>query len=280
MTIRSTRAPRPQNVLDVLRTEQIAPHLVRVVAGGPGFAEFTPSEFSDPYVKIFFAKPHLELVPPYDMLELRAKLAPDDLPVTRTYTVRSFDHEAGELSIDFVVHGDQGLAGPWAAAAKPGDQLVFAGPGGGFKPDPAADWYLLAGDESAIPAIASSLEAMPTDAVGTVFLEIYGPEDEIALAAPAGVEIVWLHRGDTPAGTSTILVDAVAALDWRDGRVQVFVHGERESMKAMRDQLFTVRGLERYQVSLSGYWAYGRSEDKFQAEKREPIGQILLEAQK
>jgi len=277
VTIRSTRAPRPQNVLDVLRTEQIAPHLVRVIAGGPGFADFAPNEFSDPYVKIYFAKESLGLEPPYDLLELRGKLDPDDLPVTRTYTVRSVDLEARELSIDFVVHGDEGLAGPWAAKAQPGDKLVFAGPGGGFKPDPEADWYLFAGDESALPAIASSLEALPADAVGTAFLEVYSSADEIALAAPAGVEVIWLHRGTARAGTSTVLVDRVSLLPWREGRVQVFAHGERESMKAMRDELFTTRGLERWQVSLSGYWAYGRSEDRFQAEKREPIGQILLE---
>ncbi|WP_457824606.1 SIP domain-containing protein, partial [Staphylococcus aureus] len=52
-------------------------------------------------------------------------------------------------------------------------------------------------------------------------------------------------------------------------------HGEREAMKALRDVFFRVWGLDRAQVSLSGYWAYGRTEDRFQAEKREPIGQIL-----
>jgi len=278
VSIRSTRAPRPQTVLEVLRTEQLSPHLVRIIAGGPGFAAFQPNDFSDPYIKIFFAKPELGLVPPYDLLELRTRLAPNDLPVTRTYTVRSVDPVEGSISVDFVVHGDEGLAGPWAARAQPGDALVFGGPGGGFKPDPAADWYLLAGDESALPAIASSLEAMPADAAGIALIEVSGRDDELALEAPAGIEIRWLHRGSVVAGESTILADSVAALDWRDGRVQVFAHGERESMKALRDVFFTVRGLERYQVSLSGYWAYGRSEDRFQAEKREPIGQILLEA--
>jgi len=278
VSIRSTRAPRPQTVLEVLRTEQLSPHLVRVIAGGLGFAAFQPNDFSDPYIKIYFAKPELGLVPPYDLLELRTRLAPDDLPVTRTYTVRSVDPVEGSIAVDFVVHGDEGLAGPWAAHAQPGDALVFGGPGGGFKPDPAADWYLLAGDESALPAIASSLEAMPADAAGTALIEVAGPDDELALTAPAGIDIRWLHRGHIVAGESTILADSIAALDWRDGRVQVFAHGERESMKALRDVFFTVRGLERYQVSLSGYWAYGRSEDRFQAEKREPIGQILLEA--
>ena len=67
----------------------------------------------------------------------------------------------------------------------------------------------------------------------------------------------------------------MGALEWPAGRVQVFAHGERESMKAMREELFGHRGLERAQVSLSGYWALGRTEDRFQAEKREPIGVVL-----
>lgn len=93
---------------------------------------------------------------------------------------------------------------------------------------------------------------------------------------PAGVEIVWLHRGDdVPAGTSRVLVEAVAAWTLPEGRGQVFAHGEREAMKALREVFFRAWGLERAQVSLSGYWAYGRTEDRFQAEKREPIGKIL-----
>ena len=85
----------------------------------------------------------------------------------------------------------------------------------------------------------------------------------------------WLHRGDAGHQSTRVLAEAVAGLDWLDGRVQVFAHGERESMKALRDELFGRRGLERAQVSLSGYWALGRTEDRFQAEKREPVGQIL-----
>ncbi len=106
-------------------------------------------------------------------------------------------------------------------------------------------------------------------------LEVQDASEEIALRHPGGVDVRWLHRG-TPSEASTgLLAATVAALDWPEGRVQVFAHGERESMKAMREELFVHRGLDRAQVSLSGYWALGRTEDRFQAEKREPIGQIL-----
>jgi NADPH-dependent ferric siderophore reductase len=273
-TAQAPRRTRPQTVLEVLETSWLAPHMVRVVAGGPGFAELTTNASTDKYVKIFFAKPELGLEPPYDVAALRETLAPEDLPVTRTYTVRHVDEAAQSLTIDFVVHGDEGIAGPWAASARPGDRLVVRGPGGMYAPDPTADWHLLVGDDSALPAIAAALEAMPRDAVGSALVEVAGEADVQPLDAPAGVEVTWLFRGDAPAGTTTLLPDAVHALPWRDGRVQVFAHGEREAMKALR-RVFAARGVPREDLSLSGYWAYGRAEDRFQAEKREPIGQIF-----
>ena len=273
-TAQAPRRARPQTVLEVLETSWVGPHMVRVVAGGPGFAAFTTNEHTDKYVKIFFAKPELGLEPPYDVQALRETLAPEDLPVTRTYTVRWVDAEAQRLAIDFVVHGDEGLAGPWAASVRPGERIVFAGPGGGYAPDPSADLHVLVGDDSALPAIAAALEAMPRDAVGHALVEVATDADVQPVDAPAGVEVTWLLRGDTPAGEASLLADAVTALDWPDGRVQVFAHGEREAMKALR-RVFAKRGVPRADLSLSGYWAHGRTEDRFQAEKREPIGQIF-----
>ncbi|WP_435737229.1 siderophore-interacting protein [Cellulosimicrobium sp. PMB13] len=277
MSTTPTQAPRrarPQTVLDVLETTWIAPHMVRVVAGGPGFAAFQSNEYTDKYVKVLFAKPELGLEPPYDVPALRETLAPEDLPVTRTYTVRWVDDVTQRLAIDFVVHGDEGIAGPWAASARPGDRIVLSGPGGLYAPDPSADWHLLVGDDSAIPAISSALEALPRDAVGLAWLEVATEADVQAVDAPPGVDVTWLVRGDAPAGTTTLLPDAVRAAPWRDGRAHVFAHGEREAMKALR-RLFAERGVPRQDLSLSGYWAYGRAEDRFQAEKREPIGQIF-----
>ena len=94
------------------------------------------------------------------------------------------------------------------------------------------------------------------------------------IAAPQGIQVSWLFRNGVPAGSSDLLVSAVADAQWPEGRVDVFAHGERGYMKALRDVLFVQRGLERSQVSLSGYWAKGRVEDDFQAEKKLPVGQI------
>lgn len=268
------RPPRPQIVLEVLERVQLTPHMVRIVAGGPGIAAVEDKGMTDAYTKMLFAHPDTNLTAPYDMEALRDELPPELMPSRRTYTIRRFDLEQGQIWIDFVVHGSAGIAGPWADAAQPGDAVVLGGIGGGYAPDPDAGWHLLAGDDSALPAIAAALEAMPTDAEGVAFLEVDGDADRLELAAPAGIEVVWLHRDGAEAGTTTLLADAVRARAWRDGRVQVFAHGERGAMKSLRPYFTDERGLERSQLSLSAYWAHGRVEDTFQAEKREPIGQI------
>lgn len=272
---RPSRPPRPQLVFDVLATAWVTPHMVRVTLGGPAFDEFQPKDVTDSYVKLLFAKPELSLTPPYDLVALREQLPPEDVPVTRTYTVRRINPAGRTIDVDFVVHGDEGLAGPWAARAKPGDQIALMGPGGAYDPDTTADWHLLVGDESATPAIAATLEALPEDAAGVVFLECGSSEDMIELATPRGVEVVWVRRDARDDATKFLLANAVSAYPWPAGRVQVFAHGERESMKALRDVFLKERGLLKEQLSLSGYWAAGRTEDRFQAEKREPIGVIL-----
>jgi NADPH-dependent ferric siderophore reductase len=266
------RPARPQAVLSVLSRERLSPHTVRITAGGPGFEALRMNEFTDKYAKIMFVDPALGLTPPYDLAALRETLPPERLPVTRTYTLRRVEPERQRLAIDFVVHGDAGIAAPWAVRAEPGDLLTMSGAGGAYRPDPGCDWHLLAGDESALPAICSALEALPDDARGLAYLESSDPGEYLDAKAPAGVEVVWLHRphpGETPA----LLADAITAGPWLSGRADVFAHGERESMKAIRAALRPRLG-DGDQVSLSGYWAAGRTEDVFQSEKRQPVGQI------
>lgn len=267
--------PRPQFSLQVLRTEQLSPHMVRVVAGGPGLAAFEPKDATDMYVKIHFLQPGVDYAEPVDVIALRETMPREHWPVTRTYTVRSFDAATQEVAIDFVVHGDAGLAGPWAASAAPGDRIIFTGPGGAYRPNPDADWFLFVGDESALPAIAAALESLPADARGHAYVEVDTAADIQPIEKPDAVELTWVFRNGATPDVSTALLDSVANGAWPEGRVDAFVHGEREYMKALRDLLFKQHGLERSQVSLSGYWAYGRTEDYFQAEKKKPIGKIL-----
>jgi NADPH-dependent ferric siderophore reductase len=267
-----TRPARPQAVLTVLRRERVSPHTVRITAGGPGFDALRMNEFTDKYAKIIFVDPGLGLTPPYDLAALRESLPLDRQPVTRTYTLRRADAASQQLTIDFVVHGDEGIAAPWAAHAEPGDILTMSGAGGAYRPDPDSDWHLFAGDESALPAICSALEALPADARGIAYLETCDPGECLDATPPSGMEVTWLHRPE-PGSKPGLLADALLAGPWLAGRADVFAHGERESMKAVRSVLRPRLG-EGDQLSLSGYWAAGRTEDVFQSEKRQPIGQI------
>ena len=191
-------------------------------------------------------------------------------PARRRYTVRDWDPEAHVLTIDFVVHGDEGVAGPWAASASPGDALVFTGPSGGYRPDPAADWHLFVGDESALPAIAASLEALPRDAAAVVRLVCDGPEHEVALSGPADADVQWLHRSRGPED-ATLLVDAVTALTFPEGQPFGFVHGEADEIRAVRHHLLHDRGLTRAHLSCSPYWRRTMTDEAWRKIKRDYV---------
>lgn len=270
-----TRKPRPQHLLTVESTERLGPHLVRIAFTGDSVVDFGAEDCTDAYVKLVFVDPSLGVEPPYDMAALRESAPEEKKPVVRTYTVRGVDRAAGRLVVDFVTHGDVGFAGPWAQSARPGNRAVVMGPGGGYAPDQAVDWHLLAGDLSAVPAIAAALEALPSSAKGVALLEVEGDADVLDLTAPEGVEVSWRINPDTD--DVGFLARAIDAAPWpadvSEGAVQVFAHGERESIKAVR-RVLKQREVPRDAISISGYWARGRTEDAFQAEKKTPVGTI------
>ncbi|WP_412539091.1 siderophore-interacting protein [Longispora sp. K20-0274] len=258
--------PQPRRAT-VLRTERITPHMIRVTLGGDGLADFGAGAYTDHYVKILFAADGGPLPEPFDLEAIRRDQPREEWPRTRTYTVRSWNPATVELTIDFVHHGDEGLAGPWAARAVPGDVLYFSGPGGGYTPDPTADWHLLVGDESALPAIAAGVERLPAGAPAHVFVEVADAEEEQKLDTYGAAEIHWVHRGDRTIGEA--LVEAVRALEFPAGRVHAFVHGEATFVKDMRRELFIERGVPRAGQSISGYWRRGADEDGWQSSKKE-----------
>lgn len=266
----SPRAARPQTTLFVTGSTWLSPDLVRVTLAGDEFADFGDRPETDKYTKLYFPPAGSALEPPYDLAALRESVPFEQLPTIRTYTIRRVDDAAGTIDIDFVVHGDTGVAGPWAANARPGDRLTMSSPGGGYSPDPSADHHLLIGDESAIPAIWSALEALPAGAAVTTIIETRSVAHRVEV--PSGAVVQWVDEDHDAPGTR--LVAAVDASPWPAGRVQVFAHGERGAMKALRP-LLVERGVARADLSLSAYWAHGRTEDAFQAEKRLPVGQIF-----
>ncbi|THV27976.1 siderophore-interacting protein [Glycomyces paridis] len=251
----------------VVRTERVTPHMIRVVLGGEGLADFECGEFTDHYLKLQFPVEGVEYPEPFDLARIREELPPEQWPVSRTYTVRRWDPAARELWIDFVYHGDEGVAGPWAANAQPGTLLRFAGPGGGYAPDSGADSHLLIGDESAVPAIASAVEHLAPGARARVFIEVEDPEEEQQFKSAGDVLVTWIHRGDAPVGER--LVAAVRGFEFPEGAVQAFVHGEAGFVREIRRYLRFEREIPRERLSISGYWRLGHNEDGWQSSKRE-----------
>ncbi|WP_436791087.1 siderophore-interacting protein [Yinghuangia sp. YIM S10712] len=258
-------ARRGRAVIDLVvrETRWLTPHMVRVTAGGDAFARFVDNGYTDAYVKVLFPRPGVTYPEPFDMQVIRAEMPREQWPQTRTYTVRDINPVARELSIDFVYHGDEGLAGPWAAGAKPGDPLRLLGPGGAYAPGPDADWHLFVGDEAALPAIAVSLARVPEGVPVRALIEVASPEEEQELTTAGDARITWLHRSNG----SSRLAEALRAMDFPPGRVQAFVHGEADTVKVMRRHLLDERGVARDDLSVSGYWRRGRDEDGFQADK-------------
>lgn len=269
------KPPKAQIDLTVVQRLELSPSMVRIVASIGDPSAFRDIEPPEKYCKLVFFDPELSLGDHPDYWSLRETLPREHLPVTRHMTLRHVDLEAGQLWIVVALHGDSGWAGPWAAGAQPGDTIVAVGPGGKWIPDPQASWSLMLGDEAAIPAVLANVEAMPEDARGEILLEVQDADHHLDVQVPSGWSLRWIHRAEAPAGFPA-LVEAARTAQWpgtTDG-IQVFAHGEREAMKALRPVLFEEHRLDRAQVSLSGYWARGRDEDAFQAEKKTPVGKV------
>lgn len=254
--------------------------MVRVTLGSGQFDTFVPSNFTDSYVKLVFVADDIDVagLPQPLTQDSFSVLPPEKRPSVRTITVRKVDAAARQISLDIVVHGEHGVAGAWAASAQPGQVIYLMGPGGAYTPDPAADWHLLAGDESALPAIANALEALPPNAIGKAFIEVAGPDDQIELTAPEGMQVNWVYRGaradlasDDRAGDFAPLIEAVTTTLWLPGQVHVFIHGEAQAvMHNLRPFIRKERGVDgKWASSISGYWRRGRTEESFREWKKE-----------
>ena len=249
---------------------ELTPRMIRVDFGGAGLEGFSAGEFTDHYVKIQFPPVGADYAAPFDQEEIRATRPRERWPRTRTYSVRRWDAERARLTVDFVVHGDEGVAGPWAQQATPGDRLQLQGPGGAYAPDPDAPAYLLVGDPSVMPAIAASLERVPAGRPVDVILQVADADDELELTTPGDLRLKWLHeQGDD------VLAEAVRGLEL-PARTDAFVHGEASSVRALRRHLIVERGISRDALSVSGYWKRSRTEEGWREDK--PAWNRLVEA--
>ena len=203
---------------EVVETQQLTPRLRRIVLGGDGLAEFAPLEWTDQYINVRFVPPGAPYAVPFDLDAVKDR-SPAHRPMPRRYTVRAWDPGTRRLTLDFVVHGDTGVAGRWATHARAGDRLQFTGPSGDYRPDPDADWHLLIGDESALPAIAASLEAIPAGRPALAVLVVDDADHELTLDSPGTLDVVWVHRASEP-HNHDLLLQTVERLDFPAGRVR------------------------------------------------------------
>jgi NADPH-dependent ferric siderophore reductase len=246
---------RPIDVLTVVTVTDATPSVRRVVLSG------TPTTVAAAGPTVNLLVPRVgDAAPRWPRVAKDGRIVwPDGAHGVslRSYTARRQDPVAAQVEVDFVLHGD-GPAAAWATAAAPGALLGVAG-AGALGDRPAAQ-LLLAGDETALPAISRILAAAPATSRGIALLEVAGAAEEQPLSAPDGVAVRWLHRGDTPPGESTLLADAVAAIDRPEGEdVFAWVAAESAAVRTIRADLRGRWGLSRAQHHAIGYWRRGRA---------------------
>lgn len=244
--------------LEVLDARDLTPGMRRVTLCGPGLGvhhadghqipEFHSSGFDDD-VKLLL--PHPETGIPTLPHQLGGRLDWDaqSIALARTYSVRAYDPETGHLVVDFVQHTG-GLAANWANAISPGDRVDIAGPKASAPLPAGLDWLIVAGDETALPAIGRCLEDAPAGLSMTVIIEVARPEHRQDLPTAAAADIRWLHRSDR----GPTLADAVAELGPRPGHGYAWVAGEANMLRPIRQHLRQHCGLDKDRVEVVGYW--------------------------
>jgi NADPH-dependent ferric siderophore reductase len=245
--------PRPR-LASVSRIERLTRACIRVTVAGDemeGYASRGPAE----HIKVLFPPPgERRLVLPEWGSEGPVLGEGQTMPPSRTYTPRLWEASAGELSVDFMLHG-RGLASDWVQQAREGDVVGISGPGGAYTVDPAADWYLIAGDESALPAVATILEALPAGIETEVIVEVSGVAEEQPLD---GAGVNWLHRGENaPAGL--LLEETLRQRTFTSGRGRIWLGCEASIMRSIRRHLIDNLGMDRAHMHTHGYWKLGVS---------------------
>jgi NADPH-dependent ferric siderophore reductase len=267
MAFKDARTHRGLCFAAVATAEAISPHYVRVTLQGDDLRTL-PHRGYDHWFRLFLPVGPGELdwsgLPDrFGMsgyLKFKASRLGSAVAV-RNYTVRDHRPEAGEVVVDFVIHGTDGVrpgvAAPWALRARPGDRVALIDQGCGFELDPGAGFCLLAGDESAQPAILGILRDLPRDARGLALIEVPEPADAQTHQAPDGVDVRWIHR---EAATGTPGARALAELrSFRPaspGDVSAYVVGERTLATGGRRHLVAA-GVPKAQVQFVGYWRAG-----------------------
>lgn len=220
-----------RRVLEVVRAETISPHFRSITFAGAELADFVSASFDD----------HIKFI--IDGGEAGE--------VRRDYTPRRYDAAAGELTLEFALHGD-GPAAAWAEQAVPGQRATIAGPRGSFIIPVDYDWHLFVGDETAMPAITRRLEELPAGTRAQVILQVADTGDQRTFQSEATLIVQWVSKPEE-------LISAVHALQLPDGEGYAWCAGEARAMAAVRRLLVEEKGHPSHNIRAAAYWKNGAS---------------------
>ncbi len=227
-----------RRTLAVRRTSRLTPHMLRITLGGDALEGFT-SPSADDHVKLFAPGP--------------------SGPEGRDYTVRYHDAEARELTLDFALH-DAGPATDWARQAVPGQTIEIAGPRGSTLLPTDFDWWLLIGDETALPAIGRRIEELPPGTSVTSLVAVPSPEDEQPFDTRANHRALWIHRpldrADDPSLFLSVLDEQVPA----HGDGFIWIAGETGVARVLRRHVLEVLRHPLPWTKVAGYWMRGKAD--------------------
>lgn len=257
--------PLHTGIATVEAVERITPQMARITLGGDAVAGFPDEEPGEILTLIWPAEGAVDPILPLSGTWRFPPGTPEQH--ARNYTVRFYDATRPALTIDVVLHGDGAIASRWGGSVRPGDRIGIAGPRTHFVTDPEADYTLLAGDETALPSIAATLERLPPGHRALAFIEVADEGERQALAPRCEADVVWVHRDGDPAGRCPKLLDALRAARLPEGRAKVWVAGESLAVRSLREHLRDERGLTIGPMQAIGYWKHRSTPDDVDADE-------------
>lgn len=220
----------------------LSPHMRRIVLSGKELEDF-PVNVEGAHVKIVLPRPD-EKQPSFGFsFGIKKRM--------RSYTVRFFDDIKKQLTLDFAVNDHQGIASNWALNAKIGDYLGIAGPGKTKHTDYFADWHLLVADLTALPALAATLDKMPVNARGDVFLQVPSIEDQQDLNLPSGMNIKWIFNKEP---SEQALFEEVKSMEWQSGTPAIFIAADSAQVKNIHRYVKSMPSFDKKKLYASAYW--------------------------
>lgn len=253
-------AKRTPRSLTVTRSTQLTDNMLRLTLAGEDLVSF-PNDAAGAYFKFQFK-------------------SNDAKPVMRTYTVANYRSDENEIDVDFMLHSHreesgEGVAAAWAMQAKAGDTIDIFGPGPATYINEQADWFLLAADMTALPALTANLQRLPPDAIGYVVIEILSLEDKQDLALPVNMGRKWVINPHAGSDESP-LAKAIESLQWLDGQPAVWTACEFKTMKKIREYYRQTRSVPKSHLYISSYWKLGLKEEQHKHEKRKDADSLSL----